>query len=317
MPVIRKEKLWEDLKRGEIAPVYLLCGSETFQRERAVKFIADKAFSSGDMRDFNETAFSLNQADGLRSALAAAEQLPMMSVRRLIRVTDIRISAAGRSDTIKDDHENMLAAFLERPPGHAVVIFIADELNGTRKLSKLLKQKCISVEFEPLDDAGLTKWARTHAAAAGAEIDDATLRYLISRVNSNLQRLSNEIEKLTTAALPEKRITRELIDELAANTRDLGDWDFVNFLKAGRKADALTALKKMLDDESEPLMILGQMAGSYRRTALEGRSDPAKMAKRMRLLAETDLAMKTSLGAGGPFGMRMHLEKLTCELLQI
>jgi len=317
MPVIRKEQLREDLKKRDIANVYLLCGEETFLRDLAARTIANFAFSDGDLRDFNETEFSLNQADGVRAALSAAEQLPMMSVRRLIKITDVRISAGGRLDTIKDEHEKMLADFLENPPQQTIVVFIADELNGTRKLSKLLKEKCVTVEFDRLDNADVMKWAKEKIAEAGSEIDAEALRHLAGLVNADLRRLLNEITKLSTAALPEKRINIEMINDSIANTRETGQWDFVNQLNAGRKAEALAALKKMLDDGAEPLMILGQIAASFRRITLDGRSDPVKMARKMRKLAETDLAMKTSVGASGPFGLRMHIEKLACELMII
>src|SRR5262245_37970001 len=111
MPVIKKDKLRESLKRREIGSVFLLYGAERFLRDLAAKTIADLMFSKGEFRDFNETEFSLNQADNLQAALAAAEQLPMMSARRLIRIKDIRISASGRLDTVKDEHERILSKF--------------------------------------------------------------------------------------------------------------------------------------------------------------------------------------------------------------
>src|SRR5262249_52861370 len=158
------DKLRESLKKREIEPVYLFYGSERFLRDAASKAIADRAFAEGDFRDFNETEFSLNQADSLQAALAAAEQLPMMSSRRFVRIRDIRISSSGRLDTVKDEHEVVLSKFLDDPPRHSVVVFVADELNGTRKISKLLKEKCVSVEFEELDTSERLSWAREEIA---------------------------------------------------------------------------------------------------------------------------------------------------------
>ena len=149
---LTRDDLRNQLRRHEIAPVYVLFGPETYLRDLAVKTICDRSFVAGDARDFNETEFSLNQSDSLQAAIGAADQLPMMSARRLVRIRDIRISAAGRLDTVRDEHENLLSRFLDDPPGHAVIIFIADELNGTRKISKLLKEKCVAVEFEELGE---------------------------------------------------------------------------------------------------------------------------------------------------------------------
>jgi len=317
MPVLTKDKLRESLKKREIESVYLLHGPERFLRDIAAKTIADLTFSKDELRDFNETEFSLNQADNLQAALGAADQLPMMSARRLVRIRDIRISASGRLDTVKDEHENLLSKFLDDPPEHAVIIFLADELNGTRKISKLLKEKCVTVEFEELGEGERLAWARDEIAKLGFEIDQPVLRQLVALAGSNLTRLSNEINKVATAALPEMRITMEIVDSLIADYGAIGTWDFVNSLRDGDRHEALRLLKKMLDDGQEPLMILGQISGSFRRSVIDGRADSVKTSARMRLLANTDLAIKTSVGASGPAGARMHLEKLVCELTLI
>jgi len=307
MPVVTKATLRESLRKREIEGVYLLHGPERFLRDIAAKTIADLTFSKDELRDFNETEFSLNQADNLQAALGAADQLPMMSARRLVRIRDIRISASGRLDTVKDEHENLLSKFLDDPPEHAVIIFIADELNGTRKISKLLKEKCVTVEFEELGEGERLAWARDEIEKLGFEIDQPVLRHLVALAGSNLTRLSNEINKVATAALPEMRITMEIVDSLIADYGAIGTWDFVNSLRDGDRHEALRLLKKMLDDGQEPLMILGQISGSFRRSVIDGRADSVKTSARMRLLANTDLAIKTSVGASGPAGARMQL----------
>src|SRR5215210_7790589 len=98
--VLSRDDLRNQLKRGEIGPVYVLYGTETRLRDLAAATIADRAFAADDLRDFNETSFSLNAGDNLKAALAAAWQVPMMSSRRVIRITDVRISATGYRDTI-------------------------------------------------------------------------------------------------------------------------------------------------------------------------------------------------------------------------
>lgn len=340
-----REDLRNQLKRREIAPVYVLYGAETYLRDIAAKTIADFSFADGDFRDFNETDFSLNSEDNLKRALAAAEQLPMMASRRVVRITDVRISASGFRDTIKEEHEPALSAYLANPSPHSVVIFIADELNGVRKMSKLLTGKTVAVDFAPLADNDLTKWARDKIKEAGAETSDRTLRHLIGMVGSDVRRLTNEINKLATAALPDTNITRELVESLVPNSRELSNFDLTDHLVAGRKPQALLALKKILDDGAEPLQLLGLISYNYRRLlmakemmskgidrrevanvaklrysdqesflAAARRADPDKLVTALQSLAKTDLAIKTSIGGGGPIGSRMQIEMLVCEL---
>ena len=342
---ISREELKSQLRRHEIAPAYLLFGPETHLRDMAAKTITDLAFSEGDLRDFNETTFSLNTEDNLQRALAAAEQLPMMAVRRVVRINDVRISANGFRDTITESHESILSAYFTDPSPSSVVIFVADELNGVRKMGKFLREKTVAVEFARLDDQELATWARKEIRELAAEIDDAALRYLLARVGSDVRRLTNEIKKLAAAAMPGARITPELIDSLVPHTRELSNFDLTDHLVAGRRSQAMHVLAKILDDGAEPLALLGLISYNFRRLliakelmtrsapraeiasavklfgrgqedflAAARRADPGKLALAVQKLAASDLAIKTSLAGGGPAGARMQIEMLVCEL---
>lgn len=346
--VFSRLELRDQLGRREIASTYLLFGPETRLRDLAVKTIADLSFSEGDFRDFNDTSFSLNNEGSLERAIAAAEQLPMMASRRVIRITDVRISATGFRDTITEAHEPILTGYLSNPSPHSIVIIVADELNGVRKMGKLLRDRTHAVEFARLDDKEIAIWARKQVNNTGAEIDEPTFRYLLTRVGSDVSRLTNEINKLATAALPGTRISIELIDELVPNSKEISNFDLTDHLVAGRRSKALGVLRKILDDGAEPLALLGLISYNYRRLLMAkdmmsrgverrevanvvklryNNQEPFLMAARkadmkslvraMELLAKTDLSIKTSKGGGGPVGARMQIEMLVCELALI
>lgn len=342
---LNREELRGKLLRREIAPVYVLYGPETYLRDLAAKTIADIVLQNSAMREFNDSEFSLNVSRNLTLALAAAEQLPMMSEKRVVRITDVRISASGPRDTLKEDEEAALMAYLRRPSMSSVVVFVADELNGTRKMSKLLKANTEAVEFAELDDAELARWARSKFKEAGSEIGDRELQHLIKLVGRDVRRLTNEIAKVVTAALPDKQVGLETIVSLVAHSRELTNFELTDHLVAGRKGRALEALKKILDDGAEPLALLGLISYNFRRLLLakdmmmQGidrrevsaalkmrysdqepflaaarRADISKLKHAILSLAKTDLAIKTSLGGGGPIGTRMQIEMLVCEL---
>lgn len=343
--VITREKLRDQLRRREVAPVYVLFGAETYLRDKATKYIAELSFSEGEMRDFNETEFSLDVSDNIRSALSAAEQLPMMATKRVVRITDVRVSTSATKDTLKEDAEPILTAYLKNPSQSSVVIFVADELNGTRKLSKLLTANSVAVEFKRLDDEGLRKWASDHIRDTGSEADPQTIRHLVEIAGDDVRRLTNEIEKLSAAALPGKLISKELIDSLVPNSRELSNFGLTDNLVAGRNADAIRAMQKILDDGMEPLALLGLISSNYRRLliakemfargasrsdviaaakaygggqdaflSLARRIETAKLIGAIARIAKTDLAIKTSVGGSGPTGSRLQLEMLVCEL---
>lgn len=343
---VTKNDLWNRLQRGEIAPAYTLFGPETFLRDLAVKTIADRVFADGGFRDFNETEFSLNVEGNLRSALAAAEQLPMMAGRRVVRVVDVKIGQTATRDTLKEEDETLLASYLSDPAPSTVVIFVADELNGVRKIGKLLRERSAAVEFTKLNDAELSELVRRKAKEEGVEIDDRALRQLVLRAGPDVRRIITEVRKLAAAALPDNRITTDLVDSLVADVREAGNFELADRLIAGDREGSISLLRKILDDGAEPLMLLGMLSYSFRRLlivkdmmdrglsrnetlgtmkmhpsererffAAARRADGRKLAKTIKRLADTDVAIKTSLGGGGSKAARMQIEILACEIL--
>src|SRR5260370_13463518 len=106
MPVRTPKDLTQSLKLGKIEPVYFLFGPETFLRDEAARAIANEALRNTLLREFNESSFNL-LTDDVASAVAVAEQLPMMSDRRVIRIRNF--------GTLREADEAMLVKYLQRP----------------------------------------------------------------------------------------------------------------------------------------------------------------------------------------------------------
>jgi len=339
MAILGREELRAQLKRREIAPVYLLFGAETYLRDLAAKIITDLVLADSALREFNEIEHSLSESK-IQYALSDAEQLPMIASRRVVKVMNVVVSATGKKDNLKEDDEEILARYLARPAETAVVIFVADELDKRRKISKLLLERCVAVEFGELKDEELIDWAKNKLKEFHAEADDKALRQLIGLVGNNVRRLTNEVEKLAVAALPDKIITFELVESLVPNSREISNFDLTDHLLTKNKKGALQTLKKILDDGAEPLMILGLIASNFHRLFLSKelmrqgverrevarimklpygkqedflatarRTDEKNLSRIMQRIAETDLAIKSSRGTP-----RLQIEILVCEL---
>ena len=336
MATLTREELKRELKAGKVGPLYLLFGPEDYLRDAAARAVTDAALKGAALREFNETSFSLASAD-VQHAIAAAEQLPMMAGRRVVRVTDF-----GR---LREADEEALARYVTRPAETSTVVFVADDLDKRRRLSKTLLEACASVEFAELKDAELAAWARDRLKHLGAYADERTLRQVVALTGASVRRLATEFEKLATAALPGGQITMDMVDALVGRSRELSNFELSDHLIARDRRRALDTLRKLLDDGAEPVMLLGLLASNLHRLALAKelmsrgapeqevfrvvnmpfsqrkeflatarRADADELARRIRRIAEADLAIKTSLGGGGDRGARLHLEMLVCEL---
>jgi DNA polymerase-3 subunit delta len=335
MSTVTREELWRNLKGGKVDPLYLLFGPEDYLRDTAARKVADAALKGAALREFNESSYSLASSD-VQHAIAAAEQLPMMAERRVVRVSDFA--------RLRESDEEALVRYITRPVETSVVIFIADDLDKRRKLSKTLLEVCTSIEFAALNDSELASWARDRMKHLGADADERTLRQIIALTGASVRQLSTELEKLSTAALPGGHVTMKMVDALVGRSREHSNFELTDRLIARDRRRALETLSKLLDDGAEPVMLIGLLASSYHRLALAKdlmsrgaaeqevfrvvnmpfnqrkeflatarRADSNELARRIRRIAEADLAIKTSLGGSGR-GARVQLEMLVCEL---
>jgi len=331
MPVRAPKDLTQSLKQGKVEPVYFLFGPESFLRDEAARAIADEALRNTLLREFNESSFNL-LTDDVRSAVAIAEQLPMMSDRRVIRIRNF-----GK---LKDADEDVLLKYLERPVETSVVIFAADDLDKRKKLARSLMAGA-AFEFQPLKPNELQSWVKAHLKKLKVEIEPQAGHRILEMVRSDLHTLTNELNKLAAASLPSGRITLALVEQLISRSREHLNWELSDQIQAGNRRAALMTLRDLLDDGVEPVLMIGLIAGTYRRMALakalltqgaapakifsEVRMPPFKqsaylsmlnkidsgtVAERMQRIAEADLAIKTSKATP-----RMQVEMLVCELM--
>ena len=331
MPARARKDLEQSLKKGQLEPFYFLYGAETYLRDSAMRAIADAALQGTLLREFNDSSFNLLNND-VRDAIAAAEQLPMMSERRVIRLRNFA--------RLREADEEILLAYVERPVETSVVIFVGDDIDKRKKLGKKLMASAGAFEFQPLKSNELPAWIKSHLKSINADIEPEATRRLIEAA-SDLSTLTNELNKLAAAALPSGRITADLVDQLVSRSREHMNWDLTDNIVSRNRRAALKVMREFLDDGEEPVLLTGIIAGTFRRMALAkalhsrgaspgeifsemrvpqfkqgaylsmlNRIDSATMSRILQRIAEADLAIKTSKATP-----RMQMEMLVCELM--
>jgi len=159
-------------------------------------------------------------------------------------------------------------------------------------------------------------------------------------VGSDVLTLSNELNKLSAAALPSGKITMDLVEALVGRSRELMNWDLTDQMLARNRPRALQVLEQLLDDGAPPVMLIGLIGSTYRRLALAqtllsqgvstrdifrqvpmppfkqqsylttlSRTDGKMLARQIARIAAADLGIKTSKATP-----RMQVEMLVIEL---
>ncbi len=330
MSIATRTELERSLSARRLLPLYFLFGPETYLRTAAARMITETALSGTALREFNETAFSI-LSSSIYDAIATAMQLPMMSPRRVVRVNDFA--------QMRETEEEALIKYLRNPVESTVMILVANEPDKRKTFTKVLFEQCLAVEFPYLKDAEAKAWLRSRLKQLQIGADDRVLSEIVSLVGTDVQTLNSEFDKLISASVQDGRITSEMVDDLISQSRELSNFEFGDHLLSGNRKRALATLHRLLESGSQPVMLIGLIAGNYRRLAiakdlmLRGahtqifkyiqmppfkrndflaivqRSDPDTIARGIQLIAAADLAVKTSQATP-----RLQLELLVCEL---
>ena len=330
MKTATRVELQRALKQDQIEPLYLLIGCEGYLRDEAAREISDAALRETLIREFNETTFSLLSGSA-HSAIAAAEQLPMMSGRRVVQIKDFA--------KLREADEEVLIRYLKNPAPSSVMIFNAADLDKRRILTKALLDNCLVIEFPALKDGEAMRWIKGRLKELQIAADDQALHDVVMLVGTDVQTLQSELDKLASAAGESKRITLAMVEDLIGRSRELSNFELGDQLVSRNRKAALETLYCLLEGGAEPVMLIGVLASNFHRLALAKdaltrgstadvfktvsmpffkrdafintlrRSDPEKIAHGLKLIAAADLAIKTSQATP-----RLQIEMLVCEL---
>jgi DNA polymerase III delta subunit len=330
MPAITPEALSKQAKSGKLGPLYVLVGEDLKYIDRMVDAI-EATIDPAD-RPFAVDRLYACEANGSPIDIASsARVLPMLGDRRVVIVLRAerllkpkRASKAVETDedAAEDEDEGVdfgaLEDYVADPSPTATVVFVATEIDRTRRFTKKLVQAAQLVAFEgiaadnPQARRDVLAAARQQVAEemtrAGRTIDPPALNLLVERASGDINRLRGDIERLLLYTEGQTRIGRDDVAEIVASDVGVEDeWAVVNAISNGDSARALKELGRRLERGDSPHALVGQLRWWVSNRLVEG--DPNRVRAAVDALLRTDLALKSSGGED-----RVLLERLVVEL---
>ncbi len=249
------EKLLEKIKAGEIAPLYLLYGSEEYLQEKVILELK-KALVPAE-----SSAFNLNELAGdigIKELVDLANTLPLFAPKRLIVVRDSTLLQRKKGEQENAAEFKLLEDYLANPLDSTCLVFWqTGNVSKQRKLYRqLVKNKHLLIEFKPLRGQKLNKWLLETAQNMGKTLEQQAANYLIFNHGECLRDLVNELEKLVLYSDQAKVIDLKMTQTLVAQSFESNIFDLVDALGAKNKVMALKELRKLLLMKELPVKIL-------------------------------------------------------------
>jgi DNA polymerase-3 subunit delta len=317
------------IAKGCLDPLYLIVGDDDAEMSRLANDIA--ASVEDELRAFNvDRLYATDKGVTPAAIVESARMLPMMADRRVVVV--LRAEKLLKPKRRKGDDEaeeteaeetspksDLLGAYAQAPEPQTTLVFVANDIDRSRRLTKLLLKHATVVECWGLKGSKDAKidlrqvarqaeqLVRQAVAAAGQQIDAPAARLVAERAGADIARLRGDIERMLLFATGKPRITLADVQEVVSAETAQDDWAVTNAIQRGDSAEALRQMALALDAGGVPYMILGQLAWFVREKL--PLSDPRRVPEAVEALFRTDLDLKSS--GGDP---RVLLERLVVEL---
>jgi DNA polymerase-3 subunit delta len=186
------EAVLKALRKQEFAPVYFLQGDEPYYIDRIADYIEENVLSESE-RGFNQIVMYGKDVD-VSAILNNAKRYPMMSERQVVIVRE----AQDVSDFNIKQGQQQMEAYLKNPMPSTILVFCYKykNIDGRKALGKLLDKHAILVESKKMYDNQLPDWIARYVKDKGLQIEDKAVQMLADYIGNNLERLTNEIEKV-------------------------------------------------------------------------------------------------------------------------
>ena len=257
------EEFRKQVKAGQIEPLYLFEGEEDFLHERALTLLYNTVDEA--TRSFNIAVFSGSgeggAATGPRAAAAmdAANMMPMISSRRIVVIRDF--------EKMKDGEVDLVIEYLKRPAPWSTVVFQSASPDKRRRITNAVLKACNVVSMDRLSDREAARWVERYLKRLGCTIERGAIDKLIALVGTQMRRLAHEMDKLA-AYSGGGIINSSAVDELVPRAREHTNFELWDAIVERDTKRALRLTHRLLADGNEPVVIVGSLAGLYRRMLL-------------------------------------------------
>lgn len=312
------------LKRGSVAPVYLVVGEDEAGKDEVV--ISLTGLVEEDLRAFNVERFTAGDARP-DDVVGAVRTLPMLGDRRVVVFAHIERLFKGRKKAADLEEEGAtddapppdpggLEGYVANPEPSNILVLVATDINRSTRLGKALDKQAVTVECEGFSTDGFNgaqtalrdamQFAAERFKAAGKRIDAAGLTALVERAGPDIMRLRKDVETLVLFVGDAQAVTERDVRLVVGAAQQFDDWAVTNAIAAGDAPAALRHVQLMVENGSSPFQMLGQL-GWWVRTKMT-QVAPDRVGSAVRALFRADAESK--LGRNP----QVVLERLVVEL---
>lgn len=331
MPALDLPALKTQLADGRLAPLYVFVGEDLKLMDRMVEAV-EATVDQADRPFAVERVYAGEPGGTPIDIVSSARVMPMLGPRRIVIVLRaerlLKPKRAAKTPLIDEETEpgsadepldlGAIEEYVDAPVSFSTVVFVASDVDRSRRLTKRLLERAQVVEFGGFAADGPTgrregrrtavDWLQEELTRAGRTIETEAAATIVSRAGHDISKLRGDVERLLLYTDGRRRITIDDVMEVVVDEQTVeDDWAVVNAIANGDVARAVLETGRRLDRGDSPHALVGQLRWWVSSRLADGDSRRVKPA--LEALIRTDVALKSS-----GYEPRVLLERLVVDL---
>jgi len=240
-------KIVNDIKSGNIKPIYFLMGEEPYYIDKLSDYIEENVLTE-DEKGFNQTVMYGRDVT-IEDIIGTAKRYPMMAERQVVIVKE----AQDLSKTI-----DKLESYAENPMLSTVLVicYKYKTLDKRKKVTKELTKSGIVYESKKLYENQVGEWIKRVLQGKNYGIEPKASAMLVEFLGTDLSKINNELEKLQIILPKGSTITPKDIEENIGFSKDFNNFELINALGSKNQLKAYQIVNYFAENEkANPLVV--------------------------------------------------------------
>ncbi|WP_370476455.1 DNA polymerase III subunit delta [Tamlana flava] len=210
------KELVNDIKNGNVKPIYFLMGEEPYYIDKISDFI-ESTILQEEERGFNQIILYGRDVT-VEDIVSNAKRYPMMAEYQVVIVKE----AQDLSRSIEK-----LATYAENPQPTTVLVinYKYKKIDKRKGLYKTLKKTGVVYESKKLYENQVADWIRRVLSPKKYAISPKAAQMLVEFLGTDLSKINNELEKLQIILPEGTQITPEHIEQNIGISKDYNNFE--------------------------------------------------------------------------------------------
>lgn len=241
------QSILNEIKAGDIRPLYFLMGEEAFFIDQISTFIETSVLDE-TQRGFDQTTI-YGKDTSIDAIVSSAKRFPMLAERQVIVVKE----AQNLSRTIED-----LLTYVKNPQQTTtlVICYKYKSIDKRKALYKVLSKAHVVFESKKIYDSNIPSWISGELQKMNLKITPKASYLLSEFLGNDLAKISNELSKLQLVMGDNDLITPELIQINIGISKDFNNFELQKAIAQLDQKKAYQIVRYFSENPNQHPMVL-------------------------------------------------------------